>query len=73
VRNSARSFPPSGPASGSSPPWPVEPIAGGLVLTLIGVIVLRSASGPPGGWQRRLPRTHAFHAAAVALAVERPG
>jgi hypothetical protein len=73
VRNSAGSFPPPGPASGSSPQWPVEPIAGGLVLTLIGVIVHRSASGPPGGWQRRLPRTHVFHAAAVALAVERPG
>ncbi len=61
------------PVRDSSPPWPVEPLAAGVVLALIGVLALRSPSAPPAGWFHRLLRTTAFHGAAVALAVERPG
>ena len=63
----------SPPLRDSSSPWPVEPLTAGFTLALIAVIALRSPSAPPTGWLSRLLRTTAFHGAAVALAVERPG
>jgi hypothetical protein len=68
-------FPPASsppPLQGASLPSPV-PFTVGLVLALIGVIALRSPPVPPAGWLRRLLPTTAFHGAAVALSVERPG
>jgi hypothetical protein len=65
--------PPSLPSGTSTPAWPFAPSATGLALTLIGVILLRSTTAPPGEWRRHVLATIPFQGAAVALAVERPG
>jgi hypothetical protein len=65
--------PPLGASPDPAPAWPPAAASTGLALALVGAILARTASGPPGGWRRVTSPTTPFFGAAIALAVERPG
>jgi hypothetical protein len=65
--------PPLDASPDPAPAWPPAAASTGLALALVGAILARMASGPPGGWRRVTSPTTPFFGAAIALAVERPG
>jgi hypothetical protein len=66
-------LPPLGGSPDPAPAWPPAAASTGLALALVGAILVRMSSGPPGGWRRITLPTTPFFGAAIALAVERPG